>query len=166
METLPKPQDSRTWQPRAACRRQGGWTLIELMLVTGLVAVLASMAVSAYGHYRERARIAQAVLDINGMGARIQLFWHEHRHYPTTLQAAGIPDVLDPWGRPYVYLDLSGPGNGGARKNRSLVPINSDFDLYSVGPDGVSASALTAAASKDDIIRANDGRYVGVAEDY
>lgn len=166
METTPKPQDPRTWQRRAARRRRGGWTLIELMLVTGLVAVLASLALSAYGQYRERARVAQAVLDIGGLAARIEQFFLENRRFPASLQAAGIAEVLDPWGRPYVYLDLSGPGNGQARKDRALVPINSDFDLYSVGPDGVSVSPLTARASQDDIIRARDGRYIGKAEDF
>lgn len=62
----------------------------------------------------------------------------------------------------------SGGGGGGAqpRKDRFLVPINSDYDLYSVGPDGASAAPLTAATSRDDIIRASDGAYVGVAVNF
>jgi general secretion pathway protein G len=52
------------------------------------------------------------------------------------------------------------------RKDRNLVPINSDYDLYSVGPDGDSSLPLTAATSRDDIVRANDGRFIGKAEDY
>jgi general secretion pathway protein G len=46
------------------------------------------------------------------------------------------------------------------------VPINSDFDLYSLGKDGKSAGPLTALASRDDVILANDGRFVGLASDY
>jgi general secretion pathway protein G len=46
------------------------------------------------------------------------------------------------------------------------VPINSDFDLYSVGRDGQSAPALTAKVSQDDIVRANNGGFVGLASDY
>jgi len=60
----------------------------------------------------------------------------------------------------------SGGGDAQPRKDRFLVPINSDYDLYSVGPDGESTSALTAAQSRDDIIRASDGAYVGVAENF
>lgn len=62
----------------------------------------------------------------------------------------------------------SGGGGGGSqpRKDRFLVPINSDYDLYSVGPDGESAAPLTAAKSRDDIIRASDGAYVGVAVNF
>jgi general secretion pathway protein G len=46
------------------------------------------------------------------------------------------------------------------------VPINSDYDLYSVGKDGVSSGPLTAGPSRDDVIRANDGGFFGLARDY
>jgi general secretion pathway protein G len=52
------------------------------------------------------------------------------------------------------------------RKDRNLVPINSDYDLYSMGPDGESMPPLTAARSRDDIVRANNGGFVGTAEAY
>jgi general secretion pathway protein G len=55
---------------------------------------------------------------------------------------------------------------GGARKDRFLVPINSDFDLYSMGVDGESVGPLTAKKSHDDIIRANDGGYYGLASNF
>ena len=77
--------------------------------------------------------------------------------------------MQDPWGNPYQYLNLSDPklkGKGQARKDHNLVPINSDFDLYSMGKDGASVSPLTAKASRDDIVRANNGRFIGRAKDY
>lgn len=54
-------------------------------------------------------------------------------------------------------------GVGGARKDRFLVPINSDFDLYSMGKDGQSVAPLTAQKSHDDVIRASDGAFYGLA---
>jgi general secretion pathway protein G len=64
-----------------------------------------------------------------------------------------------------------GPGGGGGddgldkpRKDRFLVPINSDYDLYSMGPDGESKRNLNTPVSRDDVIRARDGAYIGVAE--
>ena len=54
----------------------------------------------------------------------------------------------------------------GARKDRFLHPLNSTYDLYSVGKDGKTVAALTAKASKDDIIRANDGGFIGLAVKY
>jgi general secretion pathway protein G len=52
------------------------------------------------------------------------------------------------------------------RKDRSLHPLNTDFDLYSLGADGRSVAPLTAKQSHDDIIRANNGGYYGYGEDY
>ena len=45
-------------------------------------------------------------------------------------------------------------------------PKNSDFDLYSMGKDGASVGPLTAKASRDDVVRASDGRFVGLASDF
>jgi general secretion pathway protein G len=62
-----------------------------------------------------------------------------------------------------------GRGNGSAgrpRKDRFLHPINSDYDLYSMGKDGESVEPLTAQKSHDDVIRANDGRFVGLAVEF
>jgi general secretion pathway protein G len=62
------------------------------------------------------------------------------------------------------------PGGGGmpviaeARKDQFLVPINSDYDLYSMGADGQSMPSLNSRVSLDDVIRARDGAYVGLAE--
>ena len=52
------------------------------------------------------------------------------------------------------------------RKDRFLIPINTSFDLYSMGKDGKSAAPLTAQASQDDVIWANDGSFVGLASQY
>jgi general secretion pathway protein G len=35
-----------------------------------------------------------------------------------------------------------------------------------MGKDGKSAGPLTAKQSRDDVLRANDGRFVGLASDY
>ena len=46
------------------------------------------------------------------------------------------------------------------------MPLNSTYDLYSMGKDGQSQSPLTAKASLDDVIRANDGGFIGLAAHY
>jgi general secretion pathway protein G len=88
---------------------------------------------------------------------------------PQTLaNAQASPEnLIDPWGNPCQYLEFcsSKPG-GGARKDKFLVPINSDYDLYSMGRDGASVAPLTAKPSRDDIVRANDGAFIGLASDY
>ncbi len=60
----------------------------------------------------------------------------------------------------------SGSYLGEARKDYFLVPLNTDYDLYSVGKDGNSRPPLSAPDSADDVIRANDGAYIGLAANY
>jgi general secretion pathway protein G len=57
-------------------------------------------------------------------------------------------------------------GVGGAQKDRFLVPINSDFDIYSMGKDKDTVAPLNPPKSHDDIIRASDGGFYGLAKNF
>lgn len=128
-----------------------------------IIGVLASMALPQYQKALELARVAKAIGDISAISLELSSL----DSLPTSLAAVNRATYNDPWDRPYVYLKLEGSkGNGKARKDHFLVPLNSDFDLYSVGKDGASSPALTAKASADDIIRANNGGFIGLAERY
>ena len=167
MKASNRPYPTAAAREPATARRRRGFTVIEIMLVVAILGVSAAVALPAYANYRERVRIAQAVTDIKGMGAQITSYALENRALPDTLSDIGRGGMLDPWGNPYQYTNLeTAKGKGSARKNKNLVPINTDFDLYSNGKDGDSASPLTAKASRDDIVRASDGRFVGLASDY
>jgi general secretion pathway protein G len=41
-----------------------------------------------------------------------------------------------------------------------------NFDLYSMGPDGDSKAAFTARASRDDIVRASNGSFIGPVSEF
>lgn len=128
-----------------------------------IIGVLASMAVPQYQRALDLAREAKAIGDISAIS--IELLSLDS--LPASLAAVNRATYNDPWDRPYVYLKLESPKtNGTARKDHFLVPLNSDFDLYSTGKDGASAPALTAKASADDIIRANNGGFIGLAARY
>jgi general secretion pathway protein G len=145
-----------------------GFTLVEGLLVVIILGILASIALPQLQRVRERAMIARAIGDVDALGWNIMEYEMAHGEFPSSLAAVGWGGALDPWGNPYQYLRIKGAsgGLGQMRKDHFLVPINDDFDLYSMGPDGSSASALTAKISHDDIIRANNGGFVGVASSY
>ena len=139
-------------------RTTRGFTLVELLL---------SIALASYGKVREQADLTQAKIDIVTISSAIERYYLINKSYPETLDEIGHGALLDPWGNPYQYLDITTvKGNGKVRKDHNLVPLNSDFDLYSMGKDGASQSPLTAKASRDDIVRAHDGAFVGLASDY
>lgn len=149
---------------------QRAFTLIELLVVMAIIGILAVVAVPVYSDYIDRVRVVQAVSDIGAIATSLITYQISTGKFPASLVEVGAQNYLDPWKNPYQYLNLSDPSDksskGKARKDHSLVPINSDFDLYSMGKDGKSVSPLTAKASRDDIVRANNGRYIGLASQY
>lgn len=148
--------------------RKDGWTLVEFMLMLTVIGVLIAIAVPVHDNYRERIKRASAVLDIGALQMIVKDYATDHGGtLPLTLAEVGNGGKPDPWGRPYQYLNLTtSHGLGGARKDRRLNPINSDFDLYSMGKDGASSTQLTNKASLDDIVRARDGAFIGLASEF
>jgi general secretion pathway protein G len=143
-----------------------GFTAIELMIAIAIIAVAAAIALPSYSSYQERARVAQAITDIGALNAKLRLYMIDNTFPPPSLATIGEAGKRDPWGNPYRYTDLVNAGISKARKNKNLVPINSDFDLWSNGKDGESKLPLTTKVSRDDVILANDGRFIGLASNY
>lgn len=140
-----------------------------MLIGIAIIGLLAAIAVPQYMNYREKAHRVKTIAAFRAMEARIEGYQSEYGELPETLATAIKPPPVDAWGNPYEYLNLgtvSGPAMSKIRKDKNLHPINSDYDLYSKGPDGLSVAALTAPQSYDDIIRANDGAFIGVAADY
>lgn len=52
------------------------------------------------------------------------------------------------------------------RRDRYMFPLNTDFDLFSLGPDRSTATSLGEPTGLDDVIRANNGGFFGVASEY
>jgi len=119
-----------------------GFTLIEIMVVVVIVGLLASIVAPAVMRQLDRAQIAKAEADLQGINDGLKLFYLEHHRYPTeeeglqilTGEASGVSDIdsanlgeliedlpKDPWGRDYMYLV---PGENGRR-----------YDIFTYGAD-------------------------------
>lgn len=108
----------------------GGFTLIELILVTVIIGILSGMVVVNFAGRAESARIEAARGDISSYCLAIDLYALDHNgKYPSSLQdLKGERDYVrdikpDPWGNPYVY---ECPGS----------VHKESYDVYSCGPDG------------------------------
>ena len=144
------------------------FTIVELLIAMAIVATLSAIAVPVVSTHVTQAQNATAVSDIRILEKDITTYVIENNAYPDSLSDIGRTGMQDPWGNPYQYLKITGaPGEQGKlRKDRFLVPVNTDYDLYSMGNDGDSKAPFTAKASRDDIVRANNGGYVGIAEGF
>lgn len=122
---------------------QGGFTLIEILVVVVILGILASIIIPKIMTRPEEAKRIKAKMDIKAIETALNLYRLDNDVYPSTEQGlealvtkpttgviprnwkeGGYLDKVpkDPWGYPYVYLS---PG------------LNKEFDLESYGADGV-----------------------------
>jgi prepilin-type N-terminal cleavage/methylation domain-containing protein len=138
-----------------------GFTLVELIVVVAILGVLAAMSIPAYNSYINKTKNARAVSDIRTLSNEITGYYMDKGTYPTDLGAPGINrlNFKDPWNHNYIYNSTP------SLTDSISINYNQDFDVYSLGADGVSPTPPVGgvvAASLDDIIRSNDGSFFGL----
>ena len=157
-----------------------GFTLFSLLITLAIIGILGTYAIPIFGKpgincddpnarvgYFMRAKIAAITANIGAMNLALLHFELSHNRFPDNLSELKGVNFIDPWGNPYQYLnfnDVNGVGKN--RKDHNLHKVNLYFDLYSMGPDGVTDTPFTSTAGKDDIVMAADGGYIGPACHY
>lgn len=148
---------------RNGCNR--GFTLIEIMIVIAIIGTLSAIAVPNYLKYKNNAKIVVAVTDIRLIEKQISFLLVDNPQLPNNLNIVPNIPTNDPWGNPYQYLLINGGKPPGLRRNMSDNPVNTDYDIYSTGADGESKPQFKFKTSQDDVVRAYDGRYVGLVSE-
>jgi general secretion pathway protein G len=120
---------------------QGGFSLIEIMVVLLIIGIMASMVAPTILGNQEEAQIKKAAVDIQQLESALEMYKLKNNNFPTTEQGlealvtaptieplprnfpeGGFIKRLpeDPWGNPYQLLS---PGELGT------------LDIFSNGPD-------------------------------
>ena len=145
---------------------RNGFTWIETLIAIAAIGLLIVVAVPVYHNYQERVDIEQAINDISVINIAITQYLLANNKLPADLATIELSNMRDPWGNPYQYINHKVAPSSQRRKDKNLIPLNNDYDLYSAGKDGGSAPALTAQMAQDDIVRANNGKWIGKSEKY
>jgi general secretion pathway protein G len=134
-------------QKRPHTLRRSGFTLLEMVIVLGIIAMILGGAIFSMNKIGESAKISQVESDFKSFESSVAMYKLNAGQFPTTQQglkalvekpsSTPVPrrwvQVMkkvpnDPWGAPYGYRF---PGKKDA----------SDFELYSKGPDGIDNNA-------------------------
>jgi general secretion pathway protein G len=171
-------------RPGAGRERPGGrgFTIIEICIVLAIIGILAAIAVPAYKNYVDRNLVKLCIRNIRLLENAIKIYEMEHMRLPNTLNELGpveflnqngnsirqSPPFLDPYGNAFQYLNFANepPGWPDCRRDGVDKPLSLDYDLYSMGADGVTNKKLNHANSLDDIVRARSGAFVDLASKY
>ena len=122
--------------------REGGFTLIEIMVVVIIIGLLAAVIVPQVVDKVDQAKMTRAKSDIQALEAALTMFRLDNSRYPTTDQglSALVTQPTDPairhW-RPGGYVPrLSKDPWGNDYQYTSPGTHSKDYDLYSLGADG------------------------------
>ena len=125
-------------------KQQRGFSLVEILVVLVILGLLVSVVAPTVLNRADEARVQKVYADFANIETALKLYRLDNFVYPSTEQGlealvepSGLDPIprnfkqggylermpMDPWGRPYLYLS---PGENG------------EFDLYSLGADGLS----------------------------
>lgn len=92
-------------------RRRAGFTLLEMVIVLGIIAMIMGGAIFAMRGIGSQAKPTQAKADINAFLSALSMYKLNKGRYPTTQEGlkrlvetkAMVKISEDPWGRDYIY---------------------------------------------------------------
>ena len=135
-------------------RRHNGFTLIELVLVVGIITVLAGLILSTVGYARKKGAMARAGAEIAALSAAIENYKADNGIYPTNsdTQTLDPTNEFDPTANPpndytraslWLYEQLSGDPTGTRQSTGKSYMV---FKPNMLLPAPPSTAAVTAIA--------------------
>jgi prepilin-type N-terminal cleavage/methylation domain-containing protein len=110
-------------------RKQGGFTLLELMIVVAVIGILAMIAYPSYSDYVRRGKIAEATSTLMNVRSGMERFFLDNRTYAGSDAAANLP------------CDVATMGAG--KKYFTFACSNLGTSTYTVTASGVAAQGMT-----------------------
>jgi general secretion pathway protein G len=132
-------------------RREGGFTLVEMLLVVIIITTLAAMVVPRFAGRAREAKVAAANADIRAnIAGALDMYEVDNGAYPTTeqglaalMEAPVTPPVPQRWRGPYLKKKggLKDPWGASYVYRAPGLHNTEDYDLYSLGPGGTEDGA-------------------------
>lgn len=125
-----------TMQINRKSRRQGGFTLVELLLVLVILALIGGLVLPGLIGKAEGAKIRAASSQIDRISMAVESFYLDTGGTPTSLdQLVDEPGDADGWNGPYIKRStLKDPW--GREYSYRYPGEHGDFDILSLGADG------------------------------
>lgn len=138
--TYPRESERTRQRLRARSLRQarktGAFTLIELLAVLAILGLIAAFAVPQVLKWVSGARSDSARIQIEALGASIDLYRLEVGSFPPTLEALiEKPPGVDNWNGPYLKKKVIPKDPWGNDYVYRYPGRNGDYDLMSLGAD-------------------------------
>ncbi len=145
-------------------------TILEVLVAMAGTATILAIALPVLEGAQEDLRRHEAVTDLQVIQFQVTKFELKYGTIPANIAALDLNEdvATDPWGAPYHYLNYEYAVSPDfvPREDQFLKPVNTAYDIFSQGPNLDHHKNLSNWRSKDDIVRASDGEFIGVADEF
>ena len=125
---------------RARRDRDGGFTLVELLVVLVILSLIMGLVAPRVLGYLSDARVRSAKLQIDSLSAALDLFYLDAGRYPSQSEGLAVlikrPSSVDNWNGPYLKQSALPQDPWGHPYGYKVPGQNSPYAIISLGSDG------------------------------